>query len=145
LKTLVSPERRRFAGVIVDVIHDHFLTRQWVDFCPVPLRAFIGECNAALRDHLDLLPGELADTLEERIADDWLGHYGSDDGLDGVFHRIALRSPRFVPIRGAILDLREHRDSFEAGFREFFPELRAWLRGLGPEANVVIDRTPGRA
>ena len=140
LKALVAPERRRFAGVIVDLIHDHFLTRHWDNYSDVALREFIDACNTALREHLDILPGELADTLEERIADDWLGQYGTDAGLDGVFHRVALRHPRFAPMRGAIDDLRHHRQAFEHGFLAFFPDLLAWVRKLGPETNVVIDR-----
>jgi acyl carrier protein phosphodiesterase len=141
LKALVAPERRRFAGVIVDVTHDYFLTRQWQDYSPQPLQAFIHQCNEALRDHIELLPPALADTLEERIADDWLGRYGTDEGLDGVFHRVSLRHRGFLPIRGAIEDVRRHRAEFDAGFLEFFPVLQAWVRHLGPEAKVVIDRS----
>ena len=140
LKALVPPERRRFAGVIVDLVHDHFLTRRWQDHGPRPLRAFIDDCNEALRDHFELLPPVLADTLEERIADDWLGHYGTDNGLDGVFYRVSLRHRGFLPIRGAIEDLRQHRAEFETGFHEFFPALQAWVRDQGPESKVVIDR-----
>ncbi|MEK7952110.1 acyl carrier protein phosphodiesterase [Luteolibacter soli] len=140
LKALVAPERRRFAGVIVDLVHDHFLTRHWDRHSPWPLREFIDTCNTALRDHFELLPPFLADTLEERITDDWLGHYGTDEGLDGVFYRVSLRNPAFLPIRTAIEDLRLHRSEFEAGFHEFFPSLEAWVRSLGPETNVVIDR-----
>ena len=140
LKTWVAPERRRFAGVIVDLVHDHFLTRHWDDHSPHPLREFIDTCNGALRDHFELLPPFLSDTLEERIADDWLGHYGTDDGLDGVFYRVSLRHRGFLPIREAIEDLRRHRAEFETGFHEFFPALQAWVRALGPETKVVIDR-----
>ncbi|MCW1886655.1 ACP phosphodiesterase [Luteolibacter flavescens] len=140
LKSLVAPERRRFAGVIVDLVHDHFLTRHWDEHGPQPLRDFIDRCNGELLAHRDVLPPDLADTLDERIADDWLGHQGTDDGLDGVFHRVSLRHPGFRPIRGAIDDLRRHRAAFEAGFRAFFPLLRTWVRDQGPEANVVMDR-----
>jgi len=141
LMALVSPERRRFAGVIVDVTHDHFLTRRWQDYCPQPLHTFISDCNQALRDHFELLPNALAETLEHRIADDWLGRYGTEEGLDAVFHRVSLRSRRFLPILGAIEDVNRHRAEFEAGFLKFFPELQAFVRDLGPEAKVVIDRS----
>lgn len=140
LKTFVAPERRRFAGVIVDLVHDHFLTRHWNEHSPHALRPFIDICNQTLRDHFELLPPFLADTLEERITDDWLGHYGTDGGLDGVFYRVSLRNPAFLPIRNAIEDLQRHRPEFEAGFHEFFPTLQTWVRSLGPEAKVVIDR-----
>ena len=62
----------------------------------------------------------------------------SDEGLDSVFHRIALRHPGFAPIREAVADLKQHRNAFESGFREFFPDLQEWVRALGPEADVSI-------
>ena len=140
LMALVAPERRRFAGVIVDVTHDHFLTMRWHDYSPIPLQTFINDCNQALRDHAKLLPPALADTLEDRIADNWLGRYGTEGGLDAAFQRISRRHHRFLPIGEAIEDVRRYRAEFEAGFIEFFPELQAWVRDLGPEAKVVIDR-----
>lgn len=138
LKASVSPMRRRFAGVVIDIVHDHFLTRLWSDYSAVPLREFIGQCNAALREHAALLPPDLGDSLEERIADDWLGHYGTDEGIDDVFRRVALRNPGFAPIRGAVEDLQANRGAFEAGFLEFFPDLQQWVRQLGPEAEALI-------
>jgi acyl carrier protein phosphodiesterase len=138
LKACVAPGRRRFAGVIIDIVHDHFLTRRWDEFSRQPFPEFVDACNAALLAHREILPAELADSLEQRIADNWLGHYGSDEGLDDVFHRVALRRPGFAPIRDAVEDLQQHRDAFEAGFLDFFPELQTWVRSLGPEADAII-------
>ena len=138
MKEYVAPARRRFAGVIADLIHDHFLTRHWTDYHSEPLPEFVAACTEALREHRPILPPELGDTLEERIADRWLEQYGSDDGMDGVFHRVALRSHHFTPMRDAIEDLRNHRDQFEAGFREFFPDLIAWVKASGPESELMI-------
>lgn len=138
LRSAVAPARRRFAGVISDIVHDHFLTRRWAEFSPLPFRTFIDQCNGALREHHGILPPELGGTLEARIEDDWLGHYGTDEGLDGVFHRVALRHHGFSPIRDAVQDLKENRAVFEAAFDEFFPDLVAWVGKLGPEADTLI-------
>jgi len=138
LREFIPPGRRRFAGAITDIIHDHFLTRFWNDYSPVPFAAFIDTCNESLREHRAILPPELGETLEGRIADNWLGHYGTEEGLDDVFHRVALRHPGFAPISEAVKDLRANRAAFENGFREFFPELQAWVRSLGPEAGALI-------
>ncbi len=138
LKAAVAPPRRRFAGVIIDILHDHFLTLRWAEFSPVPFRGFLDACNAELLARRDLLPPELGGTLEERIADDWLGRYGSETGLDEVFRRVALRHRGFAPIRDAVEDLRANRDVFEAGFAEFFPDLTGWVGKLGPEADALI-------
>ena len=138
LRGAVAPSRRRFAGVISDIVHDYFLTRRWAEFCSIPFRSFVDECNACLREHLAILPPELSDTLEQRIEDDWLGHYGTDEGLDGVFHRVALRHHGFSPIKDAVQDLKQNREMFEKGFEEFFPDLVTWVGKLGPEADALI-------
>lgn len=138
LKAFISPGRRRFAGAITDVFHDHFLTRHWSDHCPVPLDEFTGTCNAELIERRMILPPELAESLDERIADNWLGRYGTDEGLEQVFLRMAARSPSFAPIRGAVEDLAANRGVFEKAFHEFFPDLRQWVRALGPEADAWI-------
>ena len=138
MKQYVAAPRRRFSGVIADLIHDHFLTRHWTDYHGEALSEFVATCNAALREYRPILPPELGESLEDRIEDRWLEHYGTDDGLDGVFHRIALRNPLFTPIRDAIEDLQQHRSEFEAGFREFFPDLQAWVKACGPESSILI-------
>jgi acyl carrier protein phosphodiesterase len=138
MKEYVAPSRRRFSGVIADLIHDHFLTRHWLEYRSEPLRDFVAACNAALQAHRDILPPELGATLDERIADHWLEQYGTDEGLDGVFQRIAARNRLFAPIRDGIEDLKNHRQEFEAGFRGFFPDLVAWVKASGPESAILI-------
>ena len=138
LKAFIAPGRRRFAGAITDIIHDHFLTRHWAAHSAVPLAEFTAACNAALTEYAGILPPELRDSLEERIADNWLGRYGSDAGLDHVFQRVSRRRPGFAPIHDAIDDLTAHREVFEKAFHEFFPDLRQWVRALGPEADAVL-------
>lgn len=138
MKEFVAPPRRRFSGVIADLIHDHFLTRHWLDYRDEPLHEFANVCNSALREYRGILPTELGETLEERIADHWLEQYGTDEGLDRVFQRVALRNPLFAPIRHGIEDLKNHRQEFEAGFHGFFPDLVAWVKASGPESAILI-------
>ena len=138
MKEYVAPARRRFSGVIADLIHDHFLTRHWSNHRDEPLHEFVAACNSALREYRDLLPPELGEILEERIEDHWLEQYGTDEGLDGVFRRVASRNPLFAPIRDGIEDLKNHRQGFEAGFREFFPDLVAWEKASGTESAILI-------
>jgi acyl carrier protein phosphodiesterase len=138
LKACIAPGRRRFAGAITDIIHDHFLTRHWTAHAAVPLAEFTAACNAALRGHSAILPPELRDSLEQRIDDDWLGRYGTEEGLDHVFQRVSRRHPGFAPIHDAIDDLTAHREVFEKAFHEFFPELRHWVRSLGSEADAAF-------
>lgn len=133
LRNAISPERRRFAGAIVDVFHDHFLTLRWAEFSGQPLDRFADACNGALLQHLDHLPTELAESLGERMEARWLENYGSEEGLVDVFARMAARRPGFGPMAGAVDDLLMSRPVFAEGFAAFFPALLSHVRALGPE------------
>lgn len=133
LRTAISPERRRFAGAIVDVFHDHFLTLRWPEFSDQPLDGFAEACNGALLQHFDHLPPHLANSLGERMEARWLENYGSEEGLADVFTRMAARRPGFGPMAGAMDDFVKSRDIFAEGFALFFPELLRFVRDLGPE------------
>ncbi len=37
-KSLVCSQRRRFAGVLIDVFYDHFLAKNWREYSEVPVR-----------------------------------------------------------------------------------------------------------
>jgi len=54
-RSRVSSNRRRFAGVMVDIFYDHFLARNWEEFHDVPLARFTDEFYAILmRRHAEL-------------------------------------------------------------------------------------------
>src|ERR1051325_10142199 len=38
--SLISPARRRFAGVLVDIFYDHLLAKDWQIYSSVPLATF---------------------------------------------------------------------------------------------------------
>lgn len=129
----VSPGRRRFAGAIIDVFHDGYLTLQWSRFSSQPLRTFLDECYAALLEHREHLPPELDDSLDEKIAHDWLGHYGSEEGLRETFARMSRRRPAFAILHGSMDDLLANPQVFEDAFSRFLPDAIATVKRLGPE------------
>ncbi len=132
-RRLFTGPRRRFANAILDIGFDHFLASAWTDLHPLPLRSFLDRFYDDLRTHRAWLPPEIADNLDERIADDWLGHYGTLEGLQEVFNRVARRRPACASIATALEDFRPHRDELETAFFSLLPDLRAYLKHLGPE------------
>jgi acyl carrier protein phosphodiesterase len=49
-------ELRRIAPVLVDILCDHLLARQWTDFHPAPIRSFTATTYALVADHGEWLP-----------------------------------------------------------------------------------------
>lgn len=136
-RELFTAERRRFSNPILDICFDYFLARSWSRLHPLPLRSFLDQCYAELMTHREWLPDELDHDLEARIADDWLGHYATEDGLQEVFDRVAERRPACAAVSTAMIDFHSHRDQLETIFHTLIPDLQKWLRDLGPERLAV--------
>src|SRR5262245_32979021 len=80
-KARVSAERRRFAGIMVDMFYDHFLARDWARFADEPLDTFSGRVYDLLARHHDRLPERLRRMAPYMIRGDWLGSYAQVDSI----------------------------------------------------------------
>jgi acyl carrier protein phosphodiesterase len=80
----VSPERRRYAGVLLDLFYDHFLARHWADYSDLPLEGFTARVYAALRSSHALLPERLQLIAPRMAATDWLASYRHVDAVGAL-------------------------------------------------------------
>jgi len=115
----VSPLRRRFGGVMVDMFYDHFLARHWAHFHPAPLEDFTAEMYTLMAAHAPLLPPRLAAVLPRMRDTDWLASYRSPDAIAIALDRMALRLRRANPLPGAGEELGAAYAGFEADFFDF--------------------------
>lgn len=135
-----SPERRRYAGIILDVFFDHCLARHWQAYHPEPLAHFTTQVYAVLQRTPDL-PGRLAAMAPHMIADDWLGSYQTFDVLGRVLQGISRRLTRPEGLQGAMPELRVLYQLLLEDFKGFYPELQAftrtWLEQQSPVAHTL--------
>jgi acyl carrier protein phosphodiesterase len=138
-RALVSPERRRFAGILVDVFYDHFLVRHWARFSAQPLPGFTQSVYAALQSRHDSLPERLQRILPHMAGDDWLGSYGDLDSVYAALHGIARRFSRF-PRAAVLLDgieeLENNYTALERQFLAFFPQVERFAREYAGEVGL---------
>ncbi|MCB1062990.1 MAG: DUF479 domain-containing protein [Verrucomicrobiae bacterium] len=123
-RSRLSPERVRFAGIVVDVFYDHFLSLHWERFASdgESLEEFIGSCYADLREAGPLGPEDANVVIERMERQGWLASYASLDGIDQAMRRISRRSPRFGAMTNSITDLEKNYAGFEADFLSFYPD-----------------------
>ena len=123
----VSAERRRYAGVMVDLFYDHFLARHWHEFSVEPLEDFTTGTYALLARHAVLLPPRLAQIFPYMRREDWLGSYRAlssvGEALDNMSRHRLTRPNRLA---GAGLELEEAYEGFERDFRAFLPDALAF-------------------
>jgi len=124
----ISRQRRRFAGIIVDVCYDHFLARHWNRYTSEPLADFCQRVYAQLkRDPMREVAG-IQPVLTRMVAYDWLGGYRHLRNLSIVLDRIAGRLSRGERFVGGIVEIESNYRQLETDFLSFFPELLAYSR-----------------
>ncbi|HEX4951515.1 MAG TPA: ACP phosphodiesterase [Blastocatellia bacterium] len=122
-KTIMTAERRRYAGVLLDIFYDHFLAQHWSRFSRIALPAFTQNVYAVLHQHHDLLPEKLQRMLPYMKAEDWLGSYARVEWVELTLHRMSQRLTKGAPLASGTSELRTHYERFEADFLRFFPDL----------------------
>jgi acyl carrier protein phosphodiesterase len=134
-RALVSPARRRFAGVMVDVFYDHFLARHWARYSHQPLAEFTAGVYAVLRAWQPQFPERLARMVPRMCGDDWLGAYAEvaavDAALNGIARRLA-RYPRAQALHDAVEDLEREYPALERQFLDYFPQLCTFAAAQQP-------------
>lgn len=118
---------RRFAGVITDVLYDHFLTRHWAVFSNRPLPEFVAAFHATWPGVAEPLPHEVCRDLARLRDTQLLTSYATLDGVEEALLRLAQRLRRPVDLAAAMPVITAAYEEFEADFLAFFPQLQRHL------------------
>ena len=116
----VSPERRRYAGVLVDIFYDHLLASRWQRHHPVPLTDFTAGVYQTIAQHRAVIPEHAHGALRLMAQEDWLASYAHLDGMADVLERMGRRTRRPSPLAGAEVE-------FLAAPEQFADDFDAWL------------------
>ncbi|MEH6577287.1 MAG: ACP phosphodiesterase [Amphritea sp.] len=134
MKACFSPQRRRFSGIALDVLFDHFLLQHWQRYCVQPKQQFITEIYEDLLAGQSLMPEVMQRTTLRIVEQNWFASYETVEGVGFALDRIAARIRFQNRFSGVEEELISHYDRFEGGFLEFFPQLLAEVRRRGEES-----------
>jgi acyl carrier protein phosphodiesterase len=129
-RRLISSTRRRYAGVIIDVLYDHFLAISWDRFCSTSLDEFVGRVYENLERHGATMPHPVPLAIEKMVREDWLRSNGTMDGIDRTFQRISRRLRSENPLATAGEELERNYDLLQKHFHSFFPHVLARFRAI---------------
>lgn len=132
-KKLISPERRKYSGVIVDIFFDHFLTQKWDSYSDKDFDLFIEDTYKILLKYLDIYPPNAKVLIPRIVQKDWLRKYGDFDGLSLVFDRMSQRVKRENPLKGSEQELRDNYSEIEKNFNIFLPEVVKFVEEINYE------------
>ena len=133
-RILMSGERRRFAGILVDVFFDHFLARDWERYHALPLIEFTQRMYRVLLPQRDRFPERLQRVLPWMVRDDWLASYADLRAVEAAVNGIARRfryPERARSLVGGAQELERNYAVLGQNFAEFFEELRHFVAQAG--------------
>ena len=133
-KNRLRPKYRHYSPVIVDVLYDHYLAKNWNAYHALLLPEFAEECYQTLQLHHGILPAEVKQLLPYMISGNWLVNYSRIEGIQRALTGMARRTKFDSKMDESINDLRQHYEAFKEEFEAFFPELTEHAENfLGPQ------------
>src|SRR5690606_19833762 len=112
-----------YSGVIVDILYDHFLAKNWNRYSDTPLDVYVENFYDLLETHYDLLPVNIQKMMPYMLADNWLLSYASIDGISKVLEGMNRRTKNRSGMNEAVNELELFYSEFENEFTSFFEEL----------------------
>ncbi|WP_290633071.1 ACP phosphodiesterase [Aquisalimonas sp.] len=126
-RSYLGPDRRRAAGIILDMVNDHFLVRHWDDYASTPLPRFLDNAYGSLERTRALWPAGGERMMERMIRDDWLSSYGDLEIISMALERIAMRMRRDPGLGDTLPLLRREYVALEEQFHRLMDDLRREL------------------
>jgi acyl carrier protein phosphodiesterase len=114
-----------YSGIIVDILYDHFLAKNWSKYSKVPLNEYVDNFYDLLKEHFEILPLRIQKMMPYMMADNWLLSYASIDGITRVLEGMNRRTKNISGMNEAVNELEEFYKEFESEFTLFFDELIA--------------------
>lgn len=112
-----------YAGVIVDVLYDHFLAKNWNKYHSEKLEEFVEEFYQSLHTNYSHLSERVVRIMPILLKENWLVTYRTVDGIKHILTQMDRRTKNESKMRFATEELSEFYSEFENEFTEFFKEL----------------------
>ena len=126
LRRDLPSEIRRYAGILVDLSFDHYLSRHWAEFSDIPLTDFNRQVYRTLLEQQRTLSADAQSMLARLLEHDILNLYISWETVPATAQRIGQRFKRGNPFLEIDRTLSPARDTLEQAFLNFYPELLAF-------------------
>ena len=115
-----------YSGVIVDILYDHFLAKNWSTYHQLPLDIYVENFYELLRNSYDILPVRIKRMMPYMISDNWLLSYESISGISTILNQMSRRTRIDSNMNFAVLELEKYYLEFENEFTSFFEELKTF-------------------
>lgn len=126
-KSYFVPRYHKYAGIIIDILYDHFLVINWDKFSPEPLESFKENLFDCLKRNYSILPERVQFFLPSFIKNDWVGVYGTIEGIVLVLSRMAMRTTLPDHSEFAREVIHKYYIQLESEFLTYFPDIIKYI------------------
>ena len=117
-----------YDGIIIDIIYDHFLAKNWALYSEIPLPIYVEAVYDFLESSSDIFPESIQFMFPYMVKNNWLLTYASTEGIGKILNGMNKRTKGISKMDMAINDLNDHYTDFEEDFSTFFTELIAFTK-----------------
>ncbi|MEZ4853389.1 ACP phosphodiesterase [Flavobacterium sp.] len=112
-----------YSGIIMDVVYDHYLAKNWNRFSTENLSDFVLRFYQSISKNSSLLPVKTQRLVPFMIDQNWLESYVTLDGLQTILWQMSRRINYTIDMSEAISEVQEFYLEFESEFFEFMVEI----------------------
>ncbi|QRV24480.1 ACP phosphodiesterase [Marinomonas foliarum] len=115
--------RRRFAGIVQDIVMDYWLIQYWERFSVIPLNTFCHQALLGLVQDKERCPERLQSMIRSLENENWLANLGTVEGVEKAICSIMRRWRHGEYLADFVEDLDEIIKQAEAPFLRLYPDL----------------------
>jgi acyl carrier protein phosphodiesterase len=127
-KSLFYDKYHKYAGIIIDILYDHFLAHYWHMFSEVEFNEYVDDVNEFLLSNIENMPPELKKIVPGLIHHNWLSSYKTIEGIESVLIGMSKGTSLPAEYTYAILILRKNYENIRHEFFNYFPQLIEYVK-----------------
>ncbi|MBS7254912.1 acyl carrier protein phosphodiesterase [Flavobacterium branchiicola] len=113
-----------YAGVIVDIVYDHFLAKNWSKYSDENLEDFVNRFYNSLDENYSILTEKTQGLMPVMTRENWLFSYRTTEGIQHILTQMDRRSKNISKMQFATEELKEFYTEFEQEFTLFFEDIQ---------------------
>jgi acyl carrier protein phosphodiesterase len=126
-KRYFAPEYHKWAGIVTDILYDHYLILHWDKFCPVSLDEYKEDIFDVLQKYYPVLPERVKYFVPSFIQNDWINTYSTPEGIVNVLYSMSLRTPLPDKSQFAAEVIKKYYIQLDSEFMTFFIDLLKYV------------------
>ncbi len=124
----LRPAYRKYAGVVVDMLYDHLLAKNWADYSDQTLHAYTQTVYHSLFHNWRHLPERVRYFLPFMKASDRLASYATIQGIEKSLQLMSKYTSLPAQSQTAIQILESNYAAFDNEFNSFFEDIKLFVQ-----------------